>query len=208
MVRMERMESLFNRKSLLVVLLLLCALLPVACATGPFRITPVEPSPAPVHQSPLGPMGDYRTQSGLFAMDFPAEWSDAAGDDRRCQDAPKCLISRSSEFMLVRESKMVGRDGNPPSLATELDAVVANFEGTTADAEFLSRTPFVTASGLEGEVLVYQIESGLVTVKELWLAEGDRAVAVAFITWNEGFQAMEPVAGYVFSTVRRTDVAP
>ena len=96
-------------------------------ACDAFRLTPVEPTPAPVHDSPLGTMGRYRTPSGLFELEFPAEWSDAAGDDRRCQDAPKCLISRNSEFLLVRELPMVGRDGAPPSLATELDAVVANF---------------------------------------------------------------------------------
>lgn len=170
-----------------------------------FRLTPVEPTPAPVHDSPLGTMGRYRTPSGLFELDYPAEWSDAAGDDRRCQDAPKCLISRDSEFLLVRELPMVGRDGAPPSLATELDAVLANFEGTTADAEFVSRTPWVTASGVAGEVLRYSIEQGTVSVKELWAAEGNTAVSVAFITWNEGFAAMEPVADYVFSTLQRVE---
>lgn len=185
--------------------LLIAVLALAGCEAGAFRITPIEPTAAPVHASPLGSMGDYRTQSGLFEMDFPAGWSDAAGDDRRCQDAPKCLISRDSEFMLVRELKMVGRDGAPPSLATELDAVVANFSGTTADAEFVSRTPFVTLSGLQGEVLEYRIESGLVTVKELWAAEGNQAVSVAFITWNEGFTAMEPVADYVFGSLARVE---
>lgn len=170
-----------------------------------FRLTPVEPTPAPVHDSPLGAMGRYRTPSGLFELDYPAEWSDAAGDDRRCQDAPKCLISRDSEFLLVRELPMVGRDGAPPSLATELDAVLANFEGTTADAEFVSRTPWVTASGVAGEVLRYSIEQGTVSVKELWAAEGNTAVSVAFITWNEGFAAMEPVADYVFTTLQRVE---
>lgn len=170
-----------------------------------FRLTPVEPTPAPVHDSPLGTMGRYRTPSGLFELDYPAEWSDAAGDDRRCQDAPKCLISRDSEFLLVRELPMVGRDGAPPSLATELDAVLANFEGTTADAEFVSRTPWVTASGVAGEVLRYSIEQGTVSVKELWAAEGNTAVSVAFITWNEGFAAMEPVADYVFTTLQRVE---
>ena len=87
---------------------------------------------------------------------------------------------------------MVGRDGAPPSLATELDAVVATFEDTTADAEFVSREPLVTASGVAGEVLRYSIEQGTVSVKELWAADGDTAVSVAFITWNEGFAAMEP----------------
>lgn len=193
-----------KRRSLLLgPAVLLAALLSLAaCASGPFRLMPIEPTAAPVHDSPLGLMGTYRTQSGRFEMDFPAAWSDAAGDDRRCQDAPKCLISRDSEFMLVRESKMVSRDGAPPSLATELDAVVTNFANTTADAEFLARTPFATDSGLEGEILEYRIESGLVTVKELWAADEAQAVSVAFITWNEGFPDMEPVADYVFSTVQ------
>jgi hypothetical protein len=150
-------------------------------------------------------MGVFRTPSGRFEMDFPAEWSAAEGDDRRCQDAPKCLISRDSEFMLVRELPMVGRDSAPPSLATELDVVVAGFEATTADAEFVSREPLVTASGLPGEVLRYSIEQGTVSVKELWAADGDTAVSVAFITWNEGFPAMEPLADYVFDTLRRVD---
>ncbi len=170
-----------------------------------FRLTPVEPTAAPLHESPLGPMGVFRTPSGLFEVDYPAEWSAAEGDDRRCQDAPKCLISRDSEFMLVRESTMVGRDGAPPSLATELDVVVAGFEATTADAQFISREPFVTAAGVPGEVLRYSIEQGTVSVKELWAAEGDTAVSVAFITWNEGFAAMEPVADYVFGTLRRVE---
>ena len=104
--------------------------------------------------------------------------------------------------MLVRESTMVGRDGAPPSLATELDVVVANFEGTTADARLIAREPLVTASGVEGEVLRYSIEQGTVTVKEFWAADGDTAVSVAFITWNDGFPAMEPVADYVFDTLR------
>lgn len=167
-----------------------------------FRLVPVEPTPAPVHESPLGLMGLYRTPSGRFEVDYPAEWNDAAGDDRRCQEAPKCLISRDSEFMLIREQTMVGRDGALPSLATELDAVVADFEGTTADAEFISREPWVTASGLDGEVLIYSIEQGTVTVKELWAANGGTAVSVSFITWNEGFPALEPVADYVFDTLR------
>lgn len=187
-----------KRTAILLCLVILLGL--AACAS--FRLTPVEPTPAPVHDSPLGLMGLYRTPSGRFEVDYPAEWSDAAGDDRRCQDAPKCLISRDSEFMLVRESTMVGRDGAPPSLATELDAVVANFEGTTADAEFISREPLVMPSGIAGEVLTYSIEKGTVTVKELWAADGDTAVSVAFITWNEGFPAMEPVADYVFDTLR------
>ena len=174
-------------------------------ACDAFRLTPVEPTPAPVHDSPLGTMGRYRTPSGLFELEFPAEWSDAAGDDRRCQDAPKCLISRDSEFLLVRELPMVGRDGAPPSLATELDVVVAGFEATTADAEFVSRTPWVTESGVVGEVLRYSIEQGTVSVKELWAAEGGTAVSVAFITWNEGFEAMEPVADHVFSTLQRVE---
>jgi hypothetical protein len=181
--------------------LCLAALFALA-ACDAFRLTPVEPTAAPVHDSPLGVMGRYRTPSGLFELDYPADWNDAAGDDRRCQDAPKCLISRDSEFLLVRELPMVGRDGAPPSLATELDAVVANFEGTTADAEFVSRTPWVTAAGVQGEVLRYSIEQGTVSVKELWAAEGNTAVSVAFITWNEGFEAMEPVADYVFGTLR------
>lgn len=168
----------------------------VACDA--FRLTPLEPTPAPVHDSPLGQMGRYRTQSGRFEVDFPAAWSAAEGDDRRCQDAPKCLISRESEFMLVREQTMAGGEG---ALAAELDAVVANFENTTADAKFISRTPFTTASGLQGEILRYSIEQGSVSVKELWAADGDQAVAVAFITWNEGFAAMEPVADYVFGTL-------
>jgi hypothetical protein len=195
---MGRMESTIKRTLLLLSLVALFGL--AACES--FRLTPVEPTPAPVHDSPLGMMGRYRTPSGLFELDYPAEWSDAAGDDRRCQDAPKCLISRDSEFMLVRELKMVGRDGAPPSLATELDVVVAGFEATTADAQFISRQPLVTAGGVAGEVLRYSIEQGTVTVKELWVAEGDTAVSVAFITWNEGFPAMEPVADYVFGTLR------
>jgi len=200
------MQSLPRHRLLLLwpAVMLAAVLSLVACASGPFRLTPIEPTAAPVHDSPLGPMGDYRTQSGLFEMDFPAKWSDAAGDDRRCQDAPKCLISRQSEFMLVRESMLVGRNGAPPSLATELDAVVANFANTTADAEFISRAPFISATGLRGEVLEHRIESGRVMVKELWAAEGAQAVSVAFITWNEGFPAMEPIADYVFSTVRLT----
>jgi len=185
-------------------LLSLVALFGLAACES-FRLTPVEPTAAPVHESPLGEMGRYRTPSGLFELDFPAAWSDAAGDDRRCQDVPKCLISRDSEFMLVREQPMVGRDGAPPSLATELDAVVATFEDTTADAEFVSREPLVTASGVAGEVLRYSIEQGTVSVKELWAADGDTAVSVAFITWNEGFAAMEPLADYVFSTLRRVE---
>ncbi len=174
-------------------------------ACDSFRLMPVEPTPAPVHDSPLGAMGRYRTPSGLFELEFPAAWNDAAGDDRRCQDAPKCLISRDSEFLLVRELPMVGRDGAPPSLATELDVVVAGFEATTADAEFVSRTPWVTESGVVGEVLRYSIEQGTVSVKELWAAEGGTAVSVAFITWNEGFEAMEPVADHVFSTLQRVE---
>ena len=192
---------MIRRTHLVLCLIALFAL----AACDAFRLTPVEPTPAPVHDSPLGVMGRYRTPSGLFELDFPAEWSDAAGDDRRCQDAPKCLISRDSEFLLVRELPMVGRDGAPPSLATELDVVVATFEGTTADAEFVSRTPWVTESGVAGEVLRYSIEQGTVSVKELWAAEGETAVSVAFITWNEGFAAMEPVADYVFSTLRRVE---
>jgi hypothetical protein len=195
------MKSTLRRTNLVLCLVALFAL----AACDAFRLTPVEPTPAPVHDSPLGMMGRYRTPSGLFELDFPAEWSDAAGDDRRCQDAPKCLISRDSEFLLVRELPMVGRDGAPPSLATELDVVVATFEGTTADAEFVSRTPWVTESGVAGEVLRYSIEQGTVSVKELWAAEGETAVSVAFITWNEGFAAMEPVADYVFSTLRRVE---
>ncbi len=187
-----------KRTAFLLCLVVLFAL--TACES--FRLTPVEPTAAPVHDSSLGLMGLYRTPSGLFEVDFPAAWSDAAGDDRRCQDAPKCLISRDSEFMLVRESTMVGRDGAPPSLATELDVVVANFEGTTADARLIAREPLVTASGVEGEVLRYSIEQGTVTVKEFWAADGDTAVSVAFITWNDGFPAMEPVADYVFDTLR------
>ena len=139
-----------------------------------------------------------------FEVYFPAEWSTAEGDDRRCQDAPKCLISRESEFMLVREQTMAR---GPDALAAELDAVVAGFENATADAEFVSREPFTTASGLPGEILRYSIEQGRVSVKELWAADGDQAVSVAFITWNEGFAAMEPVADYVFSTLARTDAA-
>ncbi len=195
------MEPMIRRTHLVLCLVALFAL--AACDS--FRLTPVEPTPAPVHDSPLGLMGRYRTPSGLFELDYPAEWSDAAGDDRRCQDAPKCLISRDSEFLLVREMPMVGRDGAPPSLDTELDAVVANFEGTTADAEFVSRTPWVTESGVAGEVLRYSIEQGTVSVKELWAAEGGTAVSVAFITWNEGFATMEPVADYVFSTLQRVE---
>jgi hypothetical protein len=195
------MKSTLRRTNLVLCLVALFAL----AACDAFRLTPVEPTPAPVHDSPLGMMGRYRTPSGLFELDFPAEWSDAAGDDRRCQDAPKCLISRDSEFLLVRELPMVGRDGAPPSLATELDVVVAGFEATTADAEFVSREPLVTASGLPGEVLRYSIEQGTVSVKELWAADGDTAVSVAFITWNEGFPAMEPLADYVFDTLRRVD---
>jgi hypothetical protein len=195
------MKSTLRRTNLVLCLVALFAL----AACDAFRLTPVEPTPAPVHDSPLGMMGRYRTPSGLFELDFPAEWSDAAGDDRRCQDAPKCLISRDSEFLLVRELPMVGRDGAPPSLATELDVVVATFEGTTADAEFVSRTPWVTESGVAGEVLRYSIEQGTVSVKELWAAEGETAVSVAFITWNEGFAAMEPVADYVFTTLQRVE---
>ena len=187
-------------------LLLLCLVALIGLtACESFRLTPVEPTAAPIHQSPLGPMGIFRTPSGQFEVDYPAEWSAAEGDDRRCQDAPKCLISRDSEFMLVRESTMIGRDGAPPSLATELDVVVAGFEATTADADFISREPLVTASGVAGEVLRYSIEQGTVSVKELWAAEGDTAVSVAFITWNEGFSVMEPVADYVFGTLRRVD---
>lgn len=188
--------------------LLLCLVVLVGLsACESFRLMPVEPTPAPVHESPLGLMGLYRTPSGRFEVDYPAEWSDAAGDDRRCQEAPKCLISRDSEFMLIREQTMASRDGAPPALATELDAVVADFEGTTADAKFISREPWLTASGVAGEVLIYSIEQGTVTVKELWAADGDTAVSVSFITWNEGFAAMEPVADYVFSTLTRTDAA-
>ncbi len=192
------MESTIKRTALLLCLVVLLGL--PACES--FRLMPVEPTPAPVHESPLGLMGLYRTPSGRFEMDYPAEWSDAAGDDRRCQEAPKCLISRDSEFMLVREQTMISRDGAPPSLATELDAVVAGFEGTTADAQFISREPLVTASGIEGELLRYSIEKGTVTVKELWAADGDTAVSVAFIAWNEGFPAMERVADYIFDTLR------
>lgn len=184
-------------RPLLLTLLVMLSL--AACDS--FRLTPLEPTPAPIHDSPLGEMGRYQTPSGRFAVDFPAAWTAAEGDDRRCQDAPKCLISRASEFMLVREQRMAGRGGAPPSLAIELDAVVANFENTTADAEFLSREPFMTASGLPGEVLRYSIEQGRVSVKELWVADGDQAVSVAFITWNEGFVAMEPVADYVFGSL-------
>ncbi|MBX7251094.1 MAG: hypothetical protein K1X50_03855 [Candidatus Promineofilum sp.] len=169
-----------------------------------FRLTPIEPTPAPVHDSPLGQMGRYRTPSGRFEVDFPAAWDEAEGDDRRCQDAPKCLISRNSEFMLVREQTMAR---GPDALAAELDAVVAGFENATADAEFVSREPFTTASGLSGEILRYSIEQGRVSVKELWAADGDQAVSVAFITWNEGFAAMEPVADYVFSTLALTNAA-
>lgn len=183
--------------------LLLCLVVLVGLsACESFRLMPVEPTPAPVHESPLGLMGLYRTPSGRFEVDYPAEWSDAAGDDRRCQEAPKCLISRDSEFMLIREQTMASRDGAPPALATELDAVVADFEGTTADAKFISREPWLTASGVAGEVLIYSIEQGTVTVKELWAADGDTAVSVSFITWNEGFAAMEPVADYAFDTLR------
>ncbi len=63
----------------------------------------------------------------------------------------------------------------------------------------------MTESGVAGEVLRYSIEQGTVSVKELWAAEGDTAVSVAFITWNEGFGAMEPVADYVFGTLRRVE---
>ena len=104
------MEPMIRRTHLVLCLVALFAL--AACDS--FRLTPVEPTPAPVHDSPLGLMGRYRTPSGLFELDYPAEWSDAAGDDRRCQDAPKCLISCDSEFLLVRELPMVGRDGAPP----------------------------------------------------------------------------------------------
>lgn len=194
------MEPIHRRIVLCVCLVVLLCL--PACEA--FRLTPVEPTPAPVHDTPLGQMGRYRTQSGRFEIDFPAAWDEAEGDDRRCQDAPKCLISRESEFMLVREQTMArGTD----ALAAELDAVVAGFENATADAEFVSREPFTTASGLPGEILRYSIEQGRVSVKELWAADGDQAVSVAFITWNEGFAAMEPVADYVFSTLARTDAA-
>jgi len=187
------------------VVLCLCLIgLLALSACEAFRLTPVEPTPAPVHDSPFGQMGRYRTQSGRFEVDFPAAWNEAEGDDRRCQDAPKCLISRDSEFMLVREQTMTR---GPDSLAAELDAVVAGFEDTTADAVFLSREPFTTSAGLPGEILRYSIEQGRVSVKELWAADGDQAVSVAFITWNEGFAAMEPLADYVFDTLTRTDAA-
>lgn len=188
------------------IILSLCLIVLLALpACDAFRLTPVEPTPAPLHDGPVGQMGRYRTPSGRFEVDFPAAWSEAEGDDRRCQDAPKCLISRNSEFMLVREQTMAG--GDTPSLAAELDAVVAGFEATTADAEFLSREPFTTASGLQGEIVRYAIEQGRVSVKELWAADGDKAVSVAFITWNEGFAAMEPVADYVFGTLALTGAA-
>jgi len=145
-------------------------------------------------------MAVFRAPSGAFEVDYPAEWDDAADDDRRCGTALKCLISRQSEFMLVRETTLPGEGA--AALAEGLDRTVANFDNETADSEFISRSSLTLPSGLPAEVLRYVIEDGRVTVAELWAADGNRAISIAFITWNEGFPALEPVAEYVFESLR------
>lgn len=188
-----------NYRSRFILLVVLIMTL-TGCASFSFN----QPTPTPVVEepSPHGPMVQFRTPSGRFEVVYPAGWDDAAGDDRRCRDAQKCLISRDSEFMLLREVRMPTADGEPVSLATAIDNVVANFELTTADAEFLSRTALTLDSGLPAEILRYNIENGTVSVKELWAADGDLAVSIAFITWNEGFDTLEPVADYISQTLR------
>lgn len=174
-------------------------LLLTACQSFSFQAA--QPTAAPTHESPHGPMAVFHTPSGSFEVDYPVEWDDAEGDDRRCGTALKCLISRQSEFMLVRESTLPG-EGGAAALAEGLDRTIAAFDNETADSEFVSRTPVTLPSGLPAEVLRYVIEDGRVTVAELWAADGNQAVSIAFITWNEGFPALEPVAQYVFDSLR------
>lgn len=163
----------------------------------------VTPTPLSTHDTPFGPMATYVSPTGDFVLDYPAWWSDAAGDDRRCGDAVKCLISRDSEFMLVRLGPLAPRGAAAaPTLEAYVDDIVANFESTTADAELVARDRLTTDSGLPGEVLTYRIENGLVTARELYVTDGEQVMALAFITWNEGYAAMAPIADYVFSSVR------
>lgn len=103
---------------------------------------------------------------------------------------------------------MPATDGTPLSLTKAIDNVVANFELTTADAEFISREPVSLEGGLPAEVLRYRIENGTVSVKELWAADGDLALSVAFITWNEGYSGLEPLADYIIENIRLTGDMP
>jgi hypothetical protein len=177
-----------------------------ACAA--FSFEQAQPTAEFTLPSPYGSMFAYQTPSSRFEVLLPADWNDAAGDDRRCRDAQKCLISRDNEFILLREVRMPATDGTPLSLTKAIDNVVANFELTTADAEFISREPVSLEGGLPAEVLRYRIENGTVSVKELWAADGDLALSVAFITWNEGYSGLEPLADYIIENIRLTGDMP
>lgn len=98
--------------------------------------------------------------------------------------------------------------GTPLPLATAIDNVIASFDATTADAEFVSRTPITLDSGLPAELLRYSIENGTVSVKELWTNDGDLALSIAFITWNEGFPKLEPLADFVIDSVEPAPGSP
>lgn len=177
-----------------------------ACAA--FSFDQPQPTPPPMIDTLFGPMAAYRTPSGRFDVVYPADWNDAAGDDRRCRDAQKCLISRNNEFMLLREVRLPAVDGSPLPLAAAIDNVIAGFDLTTADAEFISRTPVTLASGLPAEVLRYSIENGTVSVKEVWAADDDLALSIAFITWNEGFPDLEPLADTIINSIRPAATKP
>jgi hypothetical protein len=171
---------------------------------GVITIEEAARMPVETHDSPFGPMAAHLTGTG-FSVDYPAEWEVAAEKDQRCGRAEFCWGSPEGAILIIQEGEIGGPGLDGIALPEYLDLVIADFDRSTSGFEFNGREAFESAGGVQGQMLSYTSDGGAVVTRELWAVnEDNEAVTVSVMAWSDDFEAIEPVARYVFDSVRRT----
>ena len=162
-------------------------------------------SDSPTVDSPFGPMTTYRSDSKAFTFEVPADWTDGAGTDPRCEGMAVCLVSATDQVMTIREANLgdVGKSDGM-QLNEYMDVILVDFGTYTEGYEFKTRSQVITSSGLRTEVLNYTVQDGLMTVKELWYVYEGYGITLSFAAPTDTFSAFDPLVDYLMSTLRLT----
>jgi hypothetical protein len=162
--------------------------------------TPMSPKPIPTPiKSEFGAMATYSSDITSFSIQYPATWSDdptSLGEWQAfCTMATACFAGDALLAIVEEDLSALGN----PTLEEYVDFYVNAIGQSAADIRLLSRKEFVTATGLSGEVVVFDF-GGIFQMKRFIYVQNGLGFNATYVYSPGQAKDLDPLIEYTFST--------
>jgi hypothetical protein len=171
-------------------------------AEAPRGAAAVSPPLLPTRiASPLGPMALYESAHHPFAIQYPAEWTEAPpqmGETVR-------FVGDQSYGLVITEEDLLALGMGEMTLEEYVDVIVSIQTSNVPDLQIGSREQVLTEQGLPAVTMTYTFQGGLWRASRLvYLTDDSVAFNATFFAGRARYEELGPLIEYSFGTFRIT----